>query len=400
MKNILLLSHIYPGDGVPKTYTPVVHYFAKEWQKMGFNVRVISIWTYFPFFYYWIPNWVRNYAIKKYQCALPEKQLSKRSDYILDDVKVTRITFMKLKPGSKGSERRLNKLANDIKDILFQEQFTPDYIISHWAIPQVYLSKCLKNIYHVPTALVLHENGHRIQEYSNWKELIDEIDVWGYRSEKIKEEFEKHFGKPKHSFRCNSGIPSCYLENIPSRDFSERNNFIYVGYLMNRKYPDVLINTVSELYQNKEYQLNIIGEGEMRGQLERMIMQKKIQDKVHLLGRLERTLIIPLLDQSDIFVMISKNEVFGLVYMEAMARGCIVIASKGEGMEGIIKNGINGFLCEAGNAENLKTVLQTIDKMPKEKLQIISQNAISTARRYTESSVAKNYIDNITTLLL
>ena len=42
--------------------------------------------------------------------------------------------------------------------------------------------------------------------------------------------------------------------------------------------------------------------------------------------------------------MISQGEAFGLVYLEAMARGCITIASRGEGFDGIIKDGINGFL--------------------------------------------------------
>ena len=38
-KNILVLSHVYPGAGVPDTFTPVVHYFVKEWIKMGYNVN-------------------------------------------------------------------------------------------------------------------------------------------------------------------------------------------------------------------------------------------------------------------------------------------------------------------------------------------------------------------------
>ncbi len=395
MKNILLLSHVYPGAGVPNSYTPVVHYFAKEWQKMGYNVRVISLWNYFPFFFYWAPEWVRSWAVRKYGCALPEKQLSKRVDYELDGVKVTRLTMMKWKPASHISTQKLDRWVDEIKETLAKEGFVPDYIISHWASPQVYLSKRLKDIYHVPTALVLHEDGGRIKDIANWQELVDAIDVWGYRSDAIRTGFEGKFGKPRHSFRCYSGIPSYYLENTPKRDFAGCNNIIYVGYLLKRKYPDVVINAAADVYAGNDFHVDIVGQGEMMDSLKDIVAQKHIEKNVTLHGRLERASVIPLLDKADIFIMISKAEVFGLVYIEAMSRGCITIASKNEGMQGIIIDGENGFLCEAGNLEELEALLRKIKEMPKAELQRISENAISTASRFTDTAVAKDYIDNV-----
>ena len=50
--------------------------------------------------------------------------------------------------------------------------------------------------------------------------------------------------------------------------------------------------------------------------------------------------------ESDIFILPSRNETFGMVYMEAMASGCITVCSKNDGVDGIIRDGINGFLCE------------------------------------------------------
>ena len=44
-----------------------------------------------------------------------------------------------------------------------------------------------------------------------------------------------------------------------------------------------------------------------------------------------------IIHNADCFVMVSSREAFGLVYVEAMAKGCIVIATKGQGMDGIIK---------------------------------------------------------------
>lgn len=46
--NILVISHVYPGGGTPQSFTPVVHYFAREWVKQGHKVIVVNLSTYFP----------------------------------------------------------------------------------------------------------------------------------------------------------------------------------------------------------------------------------------------------------------------------------------------------------------------------------------------------------------
>ena len=55
------------------------------------------------------------------------------------------------------------------------------------------------------------------------------------------------------------------------------------------------------------------------------------------------------LGQSDVFVLPSVNETFGMVYLEAMSQGCIPIGTSGEGIDGIIENGKNGYLCDRNN---------------------------------------------------
>lgn len=395
-KNILVLSHVYPGAGVPDTFTPVVHYFVREWQKMGYNVRVVSIWNYFPWFYYIAPKWLKKVAVKKFGCVLPEKQLPNDISYDLDGIKVYRYTLKKVMPASKISEKKLDKMSMKIEQTLSDEAFVPDYIISHWATPQIYVSYKLKQLYqNAKTALVLHEDGMRIKQYDNWRELVANIDVWGYRSFAIKQSFENEFGFQIRSFRCCSGIPSYYLKNRPKREWVHRNRYIYVGYLLRRKFADVAIKAVAEASSNSDFQFNLIGNGEMQMELVDIIHKEDLQDCVHLLGRLKREQILTYLDKSDVFIMISKNEVFGLVYLEAMARGCIVIASKNEGMQGIIIDGYNGFLCEAGNQKELVGILTRINLMPSEQLQEISINAMKTAEQYTDVAVARNYINNV-----
>lgn len=52
-KNILVITQEYPADDLEKEFTPVVHFFAKEWVKQGYIVKVINLPTNFPKVYYW-----------------------------------------------------------------------------------------------------------------------------------------------------------------------------------------------------------------------------------------------------------------------------------------------------------------------------------------------------------
>ena len=93
--------------------------------------------------------------------------------------------------------------------------------------------------------------------------------------------------------------------------------------------------------------------------------------------------------------MISEGEAFGLVYLEAMSRGCITIASKNEGMDGIIKDGINGFLCESGNQFDLENKLRFISCLSAKEIKVIKINAIHTAQEYTNEKAAFKYLNLI-----
>jgi glycosyltransferase involved in cell wall biosynthesis len=94
-------------------------------------------------------------------------------------------------------------------------------------------------------------------------------------------------------------------------------------------------------------------------------------------------------------IMISKGEAYGLVYLEAMSRGCITIASRDEGMDGVIKDGINGFLCKAGDAAELASIIQHINLLSSNEKRTISSNAIRTARELTDKLVAEKYLNDV-----
>ena len=94
--------------------------------------------------------------------------------------------------------------------------------------------------------------------------------------------------------------------------------------------------------ENLDVELRIIGDGEELKNL------KKLSSKPIFLGRLDNTSVLEEMKNADIFALPSVNETFGMVYLEAMACGCITVCTENDGVAGIIENGKNGFFWKDG----------------------------------------------------
>ncbi|MDR3051356.1 MAG: glycosyltransferase [Oscillospiraceae bacterium] len=106
--------------------------------------------------------------------------------------------------------------------------------------------------------------------------------------------------------------------------------------------------------------LTIFGEGPDRASLEAKIAQRGMAGRVTLTGGLPHEQVLALMAQSDAFVMPSYAEGYGIVYIEAMAAGCIAVGSVGEGIADLIRDGENGFLVPAADAQSLIPVMRRL----------------------------------------
>lgn len=399
MKNILLLTPVYPGPDVHKSTTPVVHYFAREWVKMGYNIKVVHYPVNFPQFVYLIAEPFKEKIGTVMGSEIRTWALN-NCEYDLDNIHVKRIPLTKFRPHSRYSKRQINTAVKKTIDYCSNISFIPDVIIAHWVNPSFEIMHHLKKYFNVPTCFISHDPGKDLDTiYRNEvAEYIAETDVIGYRSDYIKKSFESKFAcANKKNFLCSSGIPASYLKD-EDRNIMEVRNFIFVGTLLKRKYPAEIIPAIYKAYDSDDFSISYIGVGEETKTIDKYAAQFGIRDKVHLMGFLKRDDVVKELDKNEVFVMISKNETFGLVYLEAMARGCITIAAKREGFDGIIIDGENGFLCEAGDVEELTQIVRRIRNMPTVELNLLSRNAMSTAKNLTDVNVARNYINKVLTV--
>lgn len=126
----------------------------------------------------------------------------------------------------------------------------------------------------------------------------------------------------------------------------------YVAEINDNKNQIMLLNAFEIIRKSiPNAKLVLIGPEHDEGALRQTIKDKGLQDDVLLLGW--RSDVPMLLHLSDIYVASSKSEGLGLNLIEAMACDLPVVASKNRGHAEIINSGINGFLVELGDFEEM-----------------------------------------------
>ena len=393
MSRILVITPIYPASDIPKGWTPVVHYFALEWVKQGHEVHVINYVANLPNPVYWVASLFEKRLTSKFGFTVRATTL-KDAEYQLDGVNVCRIMLSKTRPHHRYPTKQIMAAKQKTLDYLRRKDFVPDAIVSHWGNPSVELMYFLKKEYKVPTCYVAHDAGHFNEYGEDASRYWQAIDVIGYRSASIKRRFETSQEFIKPSFMCYSGIPASTNENTVERSFEQVKTVAYVGTLIKRKYPSQILSVLKENLGN-DFTICYAGVGQEATTIQSEVQRLDINKNVKLLGRISRDDVFKLLDESDLFIMISRNEAFGLVYLEAMARGCITIASRDEGFDGIIEDGYNGFLCKAGDSTELSGIINRILTMSAEQRKQISDNAMKTAKVLTDENVAKDYLKHV-----
>ena len=272
-------------------------------------------------------------------------------------------------------------------------------IAGHFANPSVELVADLAGKYKAKSSIVFHhdctETG--IPKY-RIRENIDRIGSIGARSIIEANQIKERLSLKRLPFVCCSGATNDAVQLAKKvcdkQDFSEGVRHIYVGSLIKRKHLDAVIKAFLNTSGAKDT-LVVVGGGPEEDELKNLVNKLGAKNKIAFTGRISRENVLKKMGESQIFTLISHGETYGMVYIEAMLQGCLTIASKGEGFDGIIQDGVNGFICEPGNQEALENVYKRIAEMTTEERNKIGQAAIDTAVHYSEREVAERYLNDI-----
>jgi GalNAc-alpha-(1->4)-GalNAc-alpha-(1->3)-diNAcBac-PP-undecaprenol alpha-1,4-N-acetyl-D-galactosaminyltransferase len=167
-----------------------------------------------------------------------------------------------------------------------------------------------------------------------------------------------------------------------------KHSLISVGRLDPRKGFDLLLRAFHQIHdRHPDWQLTILGEGEIRAELEQLRSELQLEDCVHLPGAVKN--VPDYLHQADLFVMSSRVEGFPMALCEAMACGLPTIATDClSGPSDIIDCGVNGLLVPTEDVNALAAGLDALMSDPAKRQQF-AQNAPQILDRFGLEQVMK-----------
>lgn len=132
-----------------------------------------------------------------------------------------------------------------------------------------------------------------------------------------------------------------------------------VSFLRPFKNPDILVEACRELKsRDLRIRLFVAGDGEMLSNLKELSKTLDVDDYIHWLGN------VPdpkrLLQASDIFLLASTGEAFGLVLAEAMACGVPVVGTRSGSLPEVIEEGKTGLLVPSRDAKSLASAIESV----------------------------------------
>lgn len=163
---------------------------------------------------------------------------------------------------------------------------------------------------------------------------------------------------------------------------NELKTIIFVGKINKDKGLDILINAIKDI--NINFQCLVIGSSDDNSILERLLKNKRII----YIDFIEKDILDKYYMASDIFVLPTKKDVWGLVIGEAMAKGLPVITTDmclaGKAM---IKNGENGYIVPSEDVLKLRSVIEGV--LEKD-ISNMCEKAIQCIKEYSIEYSAKN----------
>ena len=347
---ILFITDLYPVKNNEKTTPRTLSNFVEDWRASGHEVDVIK------------PNFILNSFLRK-------KTFYKQGIY--DGV--LNLNFWTPFWGKIKSPEKIYDvaIAHMPSGILYADKLNLPFVAG----------------IHSSDLTILTSPLYRFHFKKRMEKALQNAKAIACRSFVLKDKFLKLYPQFENkTFAAPSGID----ENIITGTFNILRKYVPLKVLTcaNYKKRKNIEKVLEAVYGLKDFELTVIGAGTDLSKL------RKLNPDAVFRGWQPHEKILEQMRQSDIFILPSTGETFGMVYLEAMASGCITVCTKDDGIDGIIQNNINGFTTFPISGE-IRNLLQNIKNMDDDSLKALLYNNFETIKQYTKTSCAENYLQQI-----
>ncbi len=294
-------------------------------------------------------------------------------------------------------------LASKLVDVVRFEQL--DILHVHYAIPHAsaaFMAKQILATYgiNIPFVTTLHGTDITlVGKDATYKPVvtfsINQSDGVTTVSEDLKEDTYRHFEISKDIKVIPNFIDFNRFSLQPKDHFKKAiapNNeriLIHTSNFRKVKRTEDVIRMFHKVLEKIPAKLLMVGDGPERSANEQLCRELDICDSVRFLGKQDA--VEEILSVSDLFIIPSENESFGLAALEAMACKVPVISSNAGGLPELNVDDFCGYLCDVGDVEDMANKAVTILSNQKT-LDYFKENALTRAKDFDLKKILPQYV--------
>jgi len=283
-------------------------------------------------------------------------------------------------------------------------EFRPDIVHIFFGIPDGPIGWLLKRIYRLPYVISLRgadvpsdEVKRFATEYRLLRPLVRRL--WRDADALV----AVSNGLRSHAERLT---PDLSIQVIPNaidlsqftpprqRDAQGPVRLLYVGRFNKFKNVETLIEAVDRLSRMDigDFDLELVGEGEQRPVLERMVAERGLSRRIHFSGWVPRQRIAEYYRRADIFVTATTWEGMPNTVLEAMACGLPIVGTQASGLGELVQDGVNGYLVPIKDAAALAEAIALLIDNGYERRRMGRQSRKLVERQFAWEHIAAQYV--------
>lgn len=258
----------------------------------------------------------------------------------------------------RGVERLLEKLHPDLIQI-HEFGMWMSFTITRWAQKQR-IKICLIQGSYRPTQKPIFKQLELLFNATFGRYVLNHVQGIGYKSLQAEKYVHQYTNK-----KCMPTYIGLDEERFLHAEewkklagIAQKHLLLYVGTLENRRNPLFLLDVTERLPD--DYLLLIAGDGILSEKLKKSIKERHLEQKCIMLGKLKQEELPSLYKASELFLLASDYEIYGMVILEAMYFGTPVISTLTAGSEILIESGEDGIIIPNKKADIWSNIISSL----------------------------------------
>jgi glycosyltransferase involved in cell wall biosynthesis len=324
----------------------------------------------------------------------------------MDGVEVQRIPTLRQRQEYCSTSEMMAFLLSGLWHSFFQvRDFKPDLVHVFFGIPDGPIGWFLKRVYGLPYLISLRGAdvpSDEVKRFARQYRILRPFIRWFWRDADALVAVSN--GLREYAFQTTPDLPIKVIPNaIELSEFTPPRQralngtvrLLFVGRFNAFKNVETLLKALGLVAAQNitNFELHLVGDGERRSSLERLVVEQGLTKRVRFLGWVEREKIVEHYRRADLFVTATTWEGMPNTVLEGMACGLPVVATRASGLDELVTEGVNGYLVDINDPVALAERLADLIDNPYERQRMGKESRKIAEREFAWDYITQQYVE-------